>query len=554
MRTPLVTTVMALMLVLAACSDPPEPPPSTSPTPTVSPTADPVPHRIGIDGGAFTDSAAGGAPWTPRGVNYVRLVDGRDKVFSPGVWDAARTDADFAALAADGYNAVRLFVDGCNVGPDCIALAGAPGLNEAYLANIAAATHSARDNGLVLLLTSNDLPDGGPYRAISARDDSAHFPGYRNSDFLTASGHQAMVTYWGDLMEGLSAAGADFSVVWGWSILNEHWLFEEQPPLSLTSGTVTTAAGTYDMSDPDSKPAMVVDTTRAMIADVGAEIRSHDPDALVTMGFFVPNFPTLVHPARTWHTDTAPLVETSDLDFFDFHSYFGEGTELAAITENFGVTDAKPIVMGEYGGFTHTYADSGTVALEAQRWMAESCALGWDGWLYWGYERLPADDATWSFTDDGGYLQQTLSPVAWPDPCTPNLDDPNLASGARVTASAELPSEPATAAVDADPNTNWGSGGDAPQWIQVDVGSGASITAIELVTSQFPAGPTVHVVEVISAVNRREVHRFNGNTTDLQVLRVDFAEPITDAVSVRITTLESTSWVSWREVRVLSES
>lgn len=83
------------------------------------------------------------------------------------------------------------------------------------------------------------------------------------------------------------------------------------------------------------------------------------------------------------------------------------------------------------------------------------------------------------------------------------------------------------------------------------IGSGAAIAAIELITAQYPEGPTVHVVEVISAVSRREVHRFESHTADSDVLRVEFAEPITDAVSVRITTLESRSWVSWREVRVL---
>ena len=546
--------LLALVMVLSACADD-DPTPTETPAPTISPV-DPVAmaHRIGIDGGQFTDASAGGAPWTPRGVNYVQFVSGKDRSFAPGVWDAAKVDADFAALAADGYNAVRLFIDSCNVGPDCIATEGAPGLNPAYLANVAAATHLARDHGIVLLLTSNDLPDGGPYRAISARDDGPAFPGYRNSDFLTASGHEAMATYWDDLMSGLAAAGADFSVVWGWSILNEHWLFEEQVPLSMASGEVTSATGTYDMGDPEDKRRMVVDATRAMIASVAAAIREHDPHALVTMGFFVPNFPTAVHPDRTWYSDTAPLVESSDLDFFDFHSYFGEGSTLAVITDNFGVTDAKPVIMGEYGGFAHTFGDAPAVALEAQRWMAQSCELGWDGWLYWAYERIPLADATWSFRDADGYLQAALAPATWADPCVPALTDPNLARGARVLVSAALPDQPADAAVDGDPSTNWGSGGGPVQWIQVDVGSGTPIGAVELVVAQHPPGRTVHIVEAISATHQREVHRFDGDTTDGQVLRVEFSEPITDAVSIRVTTTVSPSWVSWYEVRVLAAS
>ncbi|WP_291378641.1 discoidin domain-containing protein [Demequina sp.] len=557
MRFRATVATLTALLALAACGPGPEPTSDASATTsaTASATAGPggvVEHRIAVDGGRFIDTDAGDASWTPRGVNYVRVVGGRDRVFAPGVWDTARVDADFASLAADGYNAVRMFLDGCNLGPDCIAEADAPGLNAAYLDNIATATHLASDHGLVLLLTSNDLPDGGPYRTISARDDGSDFPGYRNSDFLTASGHEAMARYWDDLMQGLADAGADFSSVWAWSILNEHWLFEEQPPLSLTSGEVTTATGTYDMADAASKRAMVIDGTRAMIADVRTEILAHDPEALVTMGFFVPNFPTLVNPSRTWYSDTAPLVDSSDLDFFDFHAYFGEGTPVTTYTANFGVTDAKPTVMGEYGGFVHDYFDADTVALDAQRWMAASCPLGWDGWLYWGYERLPLDDATWSFTDASGRLQDALAPVTWTDPCTVNLVDPNLAHGARVFASAELPEHPASAAVDGDFSTRWRSGASAPQWIQVDVGSGTPIGAIELVVEQWPAGHTVHQVEVINAVERREVHRFEGDTADGDVLHVDFPEPLTGVVSVRVTTIESPSWVSWYEVRVLA--
>jgi len=62
----------------------------------------------------------------------------------------------------------------------------------------------------------------------------------------------------------------------------------------------------------------------------------------------------------------------------------------------------------------------------------------------------------------------------------------------------------------------------------------------------------VHQVEVINAVERREVHRFEGDTADGDVLHVDFPEPLTGVVSVRVTTIESPSWVSWYEVRVLA--
>lgn len=214
------------------------------------------------------DRDAGGAVFVPRGVNYFKLVGGMDRFFSPGIFDREAIADDFSRLADAGYNTVRIFLDGCNLGADCITTGSDGGLNPDYLDVIAEVMELADDQGLVLLLTSNDLPDGGGYRTISDSDNSPAFPGYRNSDFLTASGHEAMVTYWHDLMAGLVEREAAFEAVLGWSILNEHWLFSEQPPLSLRSGEVITAAGSFDMADEDDRRAMVVDSTKALIAAI----------------------------------------------------------------------------------------------------------------------------------------------------------------------------------------------------------------------------------------------------------------------------------------------
>lgn len=62
--------------------------------------------------------AAGGAKFTPRGNNYVRLTDdglGEGKKyhsnFEPGSYDADRSEAALAAMSRDGYNTVRVFID-----------------------------------------------------------------------------------------------------------------------------------------------------------------------------------------------------------------------------------------------------------------------------------------------------------------------------------------------------------------------------------------------------------------------------------------------------------
>lgn len=532
----------AAVLLAGACAD------QTTGT-VASPTpAEPVAHRITIQDGQFIDRATG-AVFVPRGVNYFHIVDAADRFFSPRVFDRDRIADEFAGLAAAGYNTVRIFLDGCNIGADCMTIAGESGLNPAYLDVIAEVMTLARDHDLVLLLTSNDLPDGGGYRDRAARDDSDVFPGYRNSDFLTASGHQAIADYWQDLLSGLAQRGAPFEAVLGWSILNEHWLFSDQPPLSLRSGTAVTAAGSYDLGDEDRRRAMVVDSTRALIATVAGVIRSQDPDALVTMGFFVPQFPHPTDIGGTWYSDTAPLVESSDLDFFDFHAYPGTGLSVAEHAENFGIDDSKPVVMGEVGAFVDRYPDATAAALAVQHWIADSCLAGFDGWIHWGYLRAPLADATWAFTDADGYLAEVLSPAAQPDPCAPALSDPNLAAGQPVTASQSLPEEPPEDAVDRDPDTQWGSGGDAPQWIEVEL-HGVTVTTVRLTVAQHPPGQTTHRVDLRTPDGTEQVHRFDGPTDAGEVLEVTLDEPVADVTAVRITTERSPSWVSWTEIEV----
>ena len=101
--------------------------------------------------------------------------------------------------------------------------------------------------------------------------------------------------------------------------------------------------------------------------------------------------------------------------------------------ENFGMVGYvdKPVIMGEAGAFTFAY-ESAEVALPAvARWIADSCALGWDGWLYWEFYRPSiADDATWGFTDGENALMDGLAPVNNPDPCNADAIAPlNLALG-----------------------------------------------------------------------------------------------------------------------------
>jgi len=504
----------------------------------------------------FYDTLTGEA-FVPRGVNYVFVPLGSghtNLLLRVDVYDPQRTRNDFARLAALGYNTVRVFLDQCNAGQGCIGDGDNVGLNPAYLDNIADMMSAGKETGIIILFTSNDLPDQGGYSEEANSASGATFAGYRNSYYLTPQAISATRRYWRDLLTGLIERNAAFDSVLGWQLLNEQWMFLDQPPLSLTEGLVETTTGTYDMSDPAQKTQMVSDGLVYYIAQMKEEILIHDPTALVTMGFFVPEIA-----APGWYVETASLLEKSDLDFFDFHGYPG-GPSLLEHVEHFGMIgyEGKPIVMGEYGAFRHIYAEADAAARALITWVAESCNYGFDGWLYWTYypSDASAGDRTWGLVDEDDYLLNLFAPVNQPDICEPvEVPNDNLAYGKPVIASRSLTNEPPEYAVDDNARTQWGAGAGPVQWLQLDLEGTYRIAEIRLLVAQFPQGNTVHRVQARSSTDAafETVHEFNGNTNDNDWLVFTPDTPLEGVAQIRIQTILSPSWVSWKEIQVYGE-
>ena len=518
-------------------------------------------HRIGVRQvsgvGEFYDKQTN-EKFVPRGTNYVFVPWGNSQInllLHEGIYDPERTRDDFATLAGLGYNTVRVFLDHCSRGTGCIGDDDEIGLNPDYLDNIADMISAAREADIYILFTSNDLPDQGGYAEEANIGSGDTLAGYRNSYYLSPHAISATRSYWKDLLTGLVERNAAFDAVLGWQLVNEQWMFREQPPLSLTSGVVETTTGSYDLSDPNQKTQMISDGIVYYIAQIKEEILLHDPTALVTMGFFVPEIV-----APDWYVETASLLERADLDFFDFHAYPGR-FDLREQVENFGVLgyDAKPVLMGEYGAFRSLYSEIDSAARALTKWVAESCAYGFDGWLYWAY--YPADpdaiDHTWGFVDGDNYLLNLFAPVNYPDPCIA-LDIPtdNLAYRKPVTASLSLPEQPPSQAVDDNVGTHWGAGEGPTQWIQIDLQGTYRITKIELLISQDPIGDTVHHIQVRAsdADAYQTVYEFNASTTDNEWLFFRPETPLENVSQIRIETIESPSWVAWKEIQVYGEA
>jgi hypothetical protein len=128
----------------------------------------------------------------------------------------------------------------------------------------------------------------------------------------------------------------------------------------------------------------------------------------------------------------------------------------------------------------------------------------------------------------------------------------NVALGRSATAS-RSDQAPAGLAVDGSYDTSWGAGDGAPQWIEIDLGGSRSIGQLRLVTEQFPAGETRHVVYGRHTDGSLEIlHEFRGVTDSGQVLDWMPPEPWTGVTAIRVETVASPSWVAWREIEAWS--
>lgn len=525
----------------------------------------PKEHPVGVrsaGGDAEFYHKGTGEKFIPRGVNYFYIVpkpEGglEDRFFGMNEFDESRVRSNFQELADHGYNVVRIFLDTCSSGVGCVGFPDEDGLNPPYLDNIKRTMDLAKEAGIHLLLTSNDLPSQGGYIQIADEGLSEEFGPYRNVQFLSAKGIEAFQKYWDDLMKGLAERDAAFDAVFAWSLLNEQWYFRTDPPFSLNSGMVTTANGiTYNMASQSQKKRMAVEGMVYYVDSIREVIDKYDPDALVTMGFFEPDYPNPLRQGDFRYVETEPLLHEADLDFFDFHGYPGE-TQLSQITENFGMNGytQKPIIMGEYGAFLDRYPELDDAIEAVQGWVAQSCEKGYDGWLYWGLYRAPVaiGDATWGFMDDEQKMMEALSPIDQPDPCDSSYLPPeNIVFGKSASASNSLADGPPSNAIDGNKNTSWQSGRDAPQWLEIDLEQVFTIERIGLHVDQSPAGHTTH--RVLGKRNEGdsfvEIHLFSGSTDFGDVLEHEFEAPADNIRYIRIETTDSPSWISWSEIEL----
>ena len=360
-------------------------------------------------GGHFVVKSTG-ATFVLRGFDYQPLVQlggpnsnhFENESFTPSYYRHARVAAVTAAWQAQGYNGVRVFLNPSQIG------AAKGGLDPAYLANVADFVRTAAAHDVRTLVTVGELPTAGGFLPASVPQF-----GYLNEDYLDPSFISAEQRYLGDLVSGLRRDGAPLADVM-WELKGEQEWYDVTPPLSWTSGKVTTASGgTYNMASAASRQAMELAGLVYWANQLTAAIQRDEPGSLVGVGAYPP---TVRH--RNYTVRVTPLFEpATKLSFVDIHTYPNLGPELTQIESFHASNTVKPVIMGEFGAAQSHTLEAAKASLVS--WQEASCHLGGlsvSGWLMWTWNS-GAQKEFWDALAGGGVLEHALAPATRPNPC-----------------------------------------------------------------------------------------------------------------------------------------
>jgi hypothetical protein len=501
-----------------------------------------------------------GKEFVPRGYNYARLQklkkhsDGNTipyhSTFNRGLYDRARAEKALKAMAAGGYNTVRVFLNYTTEGG-----IGDPGkgLDRQYVANFVDFLRLAKQNSILVLPVIDWLPIPETKRG----DRSVWCPDFQctAAHILSEDGVKANRDFFIAFIRELKAAKAPFEALFGYAIRNELAFEMEIPPLSLTRGSLTAANGkTYALGDAAQKQAMLDEGLVYWANEVRTAIRGEDPTALVGVGLIPPQAPHKIRSGDARFSVTRPLIQKSSLDFVDVHVYpEADGFGMKEFAENFGFSKGtkKAVIMGEFGGLVTMYATVDAAARAMVDLQRSSAEYGVDGWLLWAWD-MDIIKETWAAVDSGGTLSKALAPKTR----AKATDGFTAAPGApllKVRASAAYQGMPAENAVDGT-MSQWSAGAFPPQWIEVSVQPPSKLAAVRLVVGQSPGGPTTHELWLKARDGSYEkVETFDGETKDFDRLehKVRGGGIIE---SIKVVTVKSPSWVGWREIELVRQS
>jgi len=383
-------------------------------------------------------NAESGKTFSPIGVNYVRL-DWIDQIpyhttMNAALYDAVRTDRDFKAIAASGYNIIRVFLDHGDTAHQAMKQYGMAGpilhntedLYPPALDAFIDLLRLANKHGLYVIVDAEYVPTNRYYTNMSV-DYTDETIGRYNWMYLSEKYIKAKALYFKKLAEAVKNAepnGALLSTVFSWELQNEIAIHGNFAPFNQSSGTVTTADGmTHDMADEEQRQRCWDSNVYNWANTICDTIRSVDPDAMVSASVFCyqlvgkdgANGLRGLSADHRYPASLEPIV-ASKLSFVDIHTYdttMQPNYDLESSLNSSGFAEIdktiKPFLMGEYGTFKDKYTDVEDAKAAMITHQQEMERLGFAGHLFWTWD-THSQKRIWDLTEEGGVLLEGLKP------------------------------------------------------------------------------------------------------------------------------------------------
>ncbi len=385
------------------------------------------------DGAAFTIKGSG-QPLLIKGFNYVRLRGGDHATFEAATkahtayYDPQQAEAMFAALEADGFNTVRVFIIGRapTINPG---IAGeveeTHGIYAPYMENVLDFLRRAQRHHSYVLLAFGDgeVPANRYYQSML---DKAH-PG-RNGIYFTQAGINAKVAYVGDVLNYIKARELGLlKALLGIECQNELLVNSGEWPFTVTQGRLTMPNGkTYDMADSNQRRALMNEGLKYYHEAVVRRVKQIDPDLLVAESVFTValagksarSFVGVRAGTGNYPPDLVAMGHSS-LDFLDIHFYrfhkqlvlpscfaFQMRSSLLDTPEMMRIRQTTPVFMGEFGAFRNVERDYSEVVANMVKTRDMALVAGLKGFLYWTYDSVEQKGLYYATEDDGRLVKK----------------------------------------------------------------------------------------------------------------------------------------------------
>lgn len=401
-----------------------------------------APSRIAVrpaPAGAGFYAVDDGRPFVPRGFNYI-VVDPKPNapqdvahvVLTTGFYDPQAVDRNLAAIASAGFNTVRVFLDPGDAGHAERAQygvggpAGTTGLYGPYVDNFVDFLRRAAAHDVYVVPVLVNVPFNRSFQSAAnagRAQTKAEFP---NSLYLVGSEVDAQAAYAADLVRAVKERGgtAALATVLAWEIHNEIFVRGNAAPFSARSGRVTTGDGkTYDMGDPASRQACADGNMAYWASRLARAVRTADPKALVTAGFFTygswrksgPNGVMPVAGVSNDYFPGRPLALEGILSFLDVHVY--PRTASYSLRDDLDTLELErwdrsryPVVLGEFGFTKPRFPAVSDAVAGLQDLLSQAGREGIGGYLLWTWSD---SRRLWSATEAGGAMLHAMQSVRW---------------------------------------------------------------------------------------------------------------------------------------------